>query len=90
VIIDVCKGDGVWFEQGELRLVMSFIDSGGLERARSHEAQRLAEERRLQAVRRDAGLYTSQKGGEYEVFVTHDTGSANESLLVEALHILFN
>jgi Zn-finger nucleic acid-binding protein len=44
VIIDVCKGHGVWFEQGELQSVLAFIDSGGFELARQAEQQRQAEE----------------------------------------------
>ena len=28
IIIDVCKSDGVWFERGELRSVLTFIDGG--------------------------------------------------------------
>ncbi len=46
VIIDVCKGHGVWFEEGELQRVMSFIDRGGLEQARSAESERQREEQR--------------------------------------------
>lgn len=38
VVIDVCKGHGVWFERNELRDTLAFIDSGGFERARlAHE-----------------------------------------------------
>jgi Zn-finger nucleic acid-binding protein len=46
VIIDVCKGHGVWFEHGELQRVMSFIDRGGLEQARAAEAERQQNEQR--------------------------------------------
>ena len=46
VIIDVCKGHGVWLDRGELHSVLAFVDSGGLERARRLEDQRQAEERR--------------------------------------------
>ena len=45
VIIDVCKGHGVWFEQSELQSVLAFVDSGGLELARRAEQERQAEER---------------------------------------------
>jgi Zn-finger nucleic acid-binding protein len=34
VVIDVCKGHGIWFENDELRQVLVFIQQGGLERAR--------------------------------------------------------
>jgi Zn-finger nucleic acid-binding protein len=45
VVIDVCKGHGVWFEHNELRAALRFIDSGGFERARQAEEQRQAVER---------------------------------------------
>jgi Zn-finger nucleic acid-binding protein len=51
VIIDVCKGHGVWFESRELQAVMAFIDRGGLERARTLEIQRLKAERDLERAR---------------------------------------
>lgn len=44
VIIDVCKGHGVWFERDELRAALAFIDSGGFERARQADEARRAEE----------------------------------------------
>jgi Zn-finger nucleic acid-binding protein/predicted RNA-binding Zn-ribbon protein involved in translation (DUF1610 family) len=45
VIIDVCRGHGVWFERGELASVASFIDTGGLERARAQDEERRRKER---------------------------------------------
>lgn len=45
VVIDVCKNDGVWFEQHELQAVLAFIDSGAFEKARLDEEKRVAEER---------------------------------------------
>jgi Zn-finger nucleic acid-binding protein len=46
VIIDVCKGHGVWLDRGELHSVLAFVDSGGLERAKRMDDERRAEERR--------------------------------------------
>jgi Zn-finger nucleic acid-binding protein len=46
VIVDVCKGHGVWLERGELHSVLAFVDGGGLERARRLDDDRCAEERR--------------------------------------------
>ena len=46
VIVDVCKTDGVWLDRGELQHVLQFIDDGGLARARDHEREALADERR--------------------------------------------
>ena len=44
VIVDVCKGHGVWFEQNELPAALRFIDSGGFEKARLAESERQSEE----------------------------------------------
>jgi Zn-finger nucleic acid-binding protein len=46
VILDVCKGHGVWMQRDELQAVLSFVDGGGLERARVLEAERQKEEQR--------------------------------------------
>lgn len=49
VVLNVCKAHGTWFEKYQLRRMVEFIHSGGLEKARSlqleqieHEKQRLA------------------------------------------------
>jgi Zn-finger nucleic acid-binding protein len=46
VIVDVCKGHGVWFNHGELQAIVEFIRAGGLDRARDREKTDLEEERR--------------------------------------------
>jgi Zn-finger nucleic acid-binding protein len=35
IILDVCRGHGVWFESRELAQVLEFIAGGGLDRARA-------------------------------------------------------
>ncbi|HEX4684249.1 MAG TPA: zf-TFIIB domain-containing protein [Gemmatimonadaceae bacterium] len=45
IVIDVCKGHGVWFEANELNAALAFIDSGGFERARQDDAARKTDER---------------------------------------------
>jgi Zn-finger nucleic acid-binding protein len=40
-ILDSCHVHGTWFDQDELRHVVAFIRSGGLEKARVREAERL-------------------------------------------------
>lgn len=37
VILDSCREDGFWFDSDELRKVVLFIESGGLDRARERE-----------------------------------------------------
>lgn len=42
VIIDACREDGLWFDQDELRKVVQFIESGGLDRASRREREAAA------------------------------------------------
>jgi Zn-finger nucleic acid-binding protein len=57
IIVDVCKGHGVWFNQGELRRIIEFVRDGGMSRARQHERDDLEYQRaRLRAAERDARL----------------------------------
>jgi Zn-finger nucleic acid-binding protein len=58
VIIDVCKGHGVWFEQGELHAVLAFIERGGLELARHAEQEQLALERQRLELERNNQVFT--------------------------------
>jgi len=51
IIIDTCARHGMWFDADELRRVIEFIRAGGIEAARKHDIDALAEERRLQAAR---------------------------------------
>lgn len=51
VIVDVCREHGVWLDADELERVLAFVRSGGLERARERQIDRLREEqRRLRAA----------------------------------------
>lgn len=52
VIIDACKGHGVWCDADELRRVIEFVRAGGMDVARRKETEALAlERRRLEFVR---------------------------------------
>ncbi|MBN2195565.1 MAG: zf-TFIIB domain-containing protein [Polyangiaceae bacterium] len=44
VIVDVCPHHGIWFDAGELPRILSFVSSGGLERAAAlhREEERMA------------------------------------------------
>jgi len=46
VIVDVCSQHGTWFDKDELRRIVEFIRSGGLETARQKEIADLEEKRR--------------------------------------------
>jgi Zn-finger nucleic acid-binding protein len=51
-IVDVCKGHGIFLDAGELHAIVSFIQSGGLERARQRQLEDLKEEEeRLRSLR---------------------------------------
>ncbi len=39
VILDACREDGLWFDQDELRKVVQFIETGGLDRAARRERE---------------------------------------------------
>jgi Zn-finger nucleic acid-binding protein len=53
VIVDVCKLHGTWFDRDELRQVVEFIHSGGLDAAREREIEDLRrEQERLKAQMR--------------------------------------
>jgi len=43
IIIDVCRNHGVWLDHAELEGILAFIRSGGLDRARELQLERLKE-----------------------------------------------
>jgi hypothetical protein len=50
-VIDVCKGHGTFLDAGELHLIVTFIQQGGLDRARQRQIEELKEEEaRLRAL----------------------------------------
>lgn len=85
VVIDVCKGHGVWFDHGELQSVLAFVDAGGLEKARRVDQELTQEEhRRIDRAMADARAESAHAGGfrsRYE---------ESEGLLSEALRMLFS
>ncbi len=61
IIIDLCRAHGVWFDRDELRHIIEFIRSGGLDRAREMDKEDLDRARRdldaqLRASARDEDL----------------------------------
>jgi Zn-finger nucleic acid-binding protein len=51
VIIDTCKGHGVWFDAGELDKVMEFIARGGLEKARELAREKALNDEKLARIK---------------------------------------
>jgi Zn-finger nucleic acid-binding protein len=43
-VVDVCKGHGTFLDEGELHLIATFIEGGGLERARHRQLEDLKDE----------------------------------------------
>lgn len=46
VIVDTCRGHGTWFDRDELRHIVEFIRSGGVEQVRTAELQELEHAKR--------------------------------------------
>jgi hypothetical protein len=78
VILDVCRAHGTFFDRDELHRVVTFIQDGGLERARVREREAFKEEeRRLRALQAAPPIVhggyddrTSMTGGGlFDVFV---------------------
>lgn len=46
VIVDICKGHGIWFDRDELSRIVEFIHGGGLDASRAREKEELQGERR--------------------------------------------
>jgi Zn-finger nucleic acid-binding protein len=51
VIIDSCRGHGIWFDPDELEKIMDFIAHGGLQKAKSTELEKLKDEERVARIR---------------------------------------
>jgi Zn-finger nucleic acid-binding protein len=45
-VVDVCRGHGTFLDAGELHAVVSFVQTGGLERARERRLEELKEQER--------------------------------------------
>jgi len=67
-VIDVCKGHGAFFDAGELHQIVTFLQSGGLDRARQQQIDDLKEEQN-----RLRQLQTQQ-----QIFADHGFQSSTE------------
>jgi Zn-finger nucleic acid-binding protein len=52
VVMDACRNHGTYFDRGELTRIFTFIEGGGMEKARRREAEALKDE--LRDLRRKA------------------------------------
>ena len=55
ILIDVCRGHGVWLDHRELERILEFVRKGGLMQARAREVERLAHEAELAKAQTLAG-----------------------------------
>ncbi len=51
VIIDTCRGHGLWFDQGEIEKIMNFIARGGIAKSKELEMQKLRDDEKLAKIR---------------------------------------
>jgi Zn-finger nucleic acid-binding protein len=77
-VVDVCKGHGTFLDAGELHAIVTFIQSGGLDRARERQIEDLKEqEQRLRDLElraiRDRGTPDMRRTGGFEA--TWDAGA---------------
>ena len=63
-VIDLCRGHGAFLDAGELHQIVTFIQEGGLDRARAQKIEELREgERRLNDLERKAVIERHASGG---------------------------
>lgn len=48
IVVDTCRNDGIWFDQGELGAILRWIKSGGLAKAQEHSRQKFEQAKREQ------------------------------------------
>jgi Zn-finger nucleic acid-binding protein len=71
-IVDVCKGHGTFLDAGELHQIVTFIQGGGLDRARQRQIDDMKEEEERLRALRDQSEGVSQQT--FEVNTTSWTG----------------
>jgi Zn-finger nucleic acid-binding protein len=64
VIIDTCKGHGIWFDAGEVERIMDFILHGGIEKSKVVELENAKHEANLARIQ---AINVSSNKGEYRV-----------------------
>ena len=82
VVLDVCKADGVWFDQDELRRIVEFIRAGGLETARERDREAWETAKRKKSLAAPFGMMGA--GSDLSSTDFRETLSAG-SLLVDTL-----
>ena len=79
VIVDTCRGHGIWFDPGEMEKIMDFMARGGLVKAKAVEVERLKDDESLMRLKsRRSGTDSTSLFAPFEDF--HDSD--------EKLHLL--
>ena len=69
-VVDVCKGHGTFLDAGELQQIVTFIQDGGLERARARQIEDARDaQRTLDAQQKKASLARDSHGSAMKVSV---------------------
>jgi Zn-finger nucleic acid-binding protein len=88
-VIDICSGHGIFLDAGELHEIVTFIQNGGLDRARERQIEDLKEaEERLRAAERDQTRRTVRTGEASGVRVEWHTTRLEGADALEALRRL--
>ncbi len=86
VIVDICKGHGIWFDRDELSQIVEFVRGGGLDVSRSREKAEINEARRqLQQEQRAADMHRSSILGIDDAEDDRGTGIASARGLLKLL-----
>ncbi len=78
VIIDSCRGHGIWFDPDEMEKIMDFIARGGLQKSKAADIERLKDEEKLVRLR------SAESGNDSAVLSTSfgDFGDSREGVHV--------
>ncbi len=82
-VVDVCKGHGTFLDAGELHLIVTFIQHGGLERVRQQQIEELKEQEAHLRALRDA-----QNRMPHEILIEPDQRSGTGIVLLTLLEHL--
>ena len=86
-VVDVCKGHGVFLDAGELHQIVTFIQAGGLDRARQRQIDDLKEEEdRLRALRQQEQIF-GDRGVRSDAEITTNSTWAGADLLTLLQHL---
>jgi Zn-finger nucleic acid-binding protein len=87
VIVDVCKPHGSWFDKDELRRIVEFIRSGGMEKARARQIADEAEERIHMVNSANAGIPSSMVPAANAEFYGHSTATPGSEIVDFAAYL---